>query len=327
MKKSLKIVLITAVVFVLVVGLVMVALRIAGHRMSDPLQIESYQTTNQYIKKETDKIAHRCGAGIAPQESLLAMKTCIERDDIQVDMYEFDLRITKDKELVVFHDITLDKTTDAEIIFGEKDIKVCDMTLNDLKKLNVGAKFVDENGETPYASLEKVPDELRILTLQEALDYLTSQGVERFSIECKDKGELGLDATTLLYNELKARDLLDTTIYSSFDKEVSTFAKETYPDMTISNNDAQAFELYVAAITNDEDYVPPCTVFQVPYTDKYLNIGVNFGSAKVINFAHKNNIAVHYWTVNDAQRMEYLQSIGADGIMTDYPDLLTKTLK
>ena len=55
--------------------------------------------------------------------------------------------------------------------------------------------------------------------------------------------------------------------------------------------------------------------------------GINLGTAQVINYAHSHNVAIHYWTVNDADRMAYLTSIRADGIMSDYPDLLSETLR
>ena len=47
---------------------------------------------------------------------------------------------------------------------------------------------------------------------------------------------------------------------------------------------------------------------------------------EAVNFAHKNNIAVHYWTINDAEKMKFLQSIGADGIITDIPDVAYEVL-
>lgn len=46
-------------------------------------------------------------------------------------------------------------------------------------------------------------------------------------------------------------------------------------------------------------------------------------TAQVINYAH---VALHYWTINDADRMAYLASIRADGIMSGYPDLLCAPL-
>jgi glycerophosphoryl diester phosphodiesterase len=42
----------------------------------------------------------------------------------------------------------------------------------------------------------------------------------------------------------------------------------------------------------------------------------------MVDAAHSQNLAVHYWTINDIAEMEHLISIGADGIMTDYPHRL-----
>ena len=56
---------------------------------------------------------------------------------------------------------------------------------------------------------------------------------------------------------------------------------------------------------------------QIPTTD----YTVNLGTSRVVNYAHKHNIAVQYWTINDPAEMARLQSIGADAIMTDVPDL------
>lgn len=64
-------------------------------------------------------------------------------------------------------------------------------------------------------------------------------------------------------------------------------------------------------------------VLQVPL-DRYI---VNLGTSKLINYAHKNNIAVHYWTINDKKKMSFLQSIGADGIITDIPDVAYGVLR
>ena len=47
---------------------------------------------------------------------------------------------------------------------------------------------------------------------------------------------------------------------------------------------------------------------------------VNLGTSRLVNYAHKNDIAVQYWTINDPEEMAHLQAIGADAIMTDVPD-------
>ncbi len=323
MKKVFKTVGIILLVIVILLAGVFAVLKISG-RASHTSEIISYETDNVFITGETEKIAHRLGAGIAPEETLLAMETCLNDEDISVDIFEFDLRLTADKQLVLIHDLELDETSDAKEVFGEQGLTVREMTLEQLSALNMGAKFVDEDGSLPYA--ESSLEELRILTLSDALDRLCEAGIRRMSIEIKDEGEIGMEGVDLLYAELSQRDLLDSVVFSSFKTDVSAYAAEKYPDLIRSNTDAEAIKFYLAAMTGDEDYVPPCSIYQFPYTKKYLTMGVNFASAKVINYAHSRNIAVHYWGVNSEETMIYLESLGVDGVMTDYPDLLTETL-
>lgn len=61
---------------------------------------------------------------------------------------------------------------------------------------------------------------------------------------------------------------------------------------------------------------------QIPTTD-YV---VNLGTSRMVNYAHKYDIAVQYWTINDSGEMARLQAIGADAIMTDVPDLGAQVL-
>ena len=58
------------------------------------------------------------------------------------------------------------------------------MTLEELKKLNIGVSFVDKDGNTPYKDLhgDDVPDNLRILTLEEFLDYTQNRGDFKYII-------------------------------------------------------------------------------------------------------------------------------------------------
>ncbi|MBE6949527.1 MAG: hypothetical protein E7456_06755 [Ruminococcaceae bacterium] len=86
-------------------------------------------------------------------------------------------------------------------------------------------------------------------------------------------------------------------------------------------------KFYIAAITNSDSYEPPCSVLQIPFCDEYLKYGINLGTATVVNYAHEHDMAVQYWTVNDPEEMEYLISIGADCIMTDYPDRLSAVIE
>ena len=88
----------------------------------------------------------------------------------------------------------------------------------------------------------------------------------------------------------------------------------------------EVLNFWLVALTNSKSYEPPCSVLQIPFCEPYLNYGVNLGTATVINYAHAHDMAVQYWTINDPQDMAYLLSMGADCIMTDYPDVLYRVM-
>ena len=56
------------------------------------------------------------------------------------------------------------------------------------------------------------------------------------------------------------------------------------------------------------------------------DMGINLGTAQVINYAHSHDMAIQYWTINNEEDMRYLVSMGADCIMTDYPDKLYRVM-
>ena len=64
---------------------------------------------------------------------------------------------------------------------------------------------------------------------------------------------------------------------------------------------------------------------QVP-TSYDLGITINLDKKALIKRAHRRNIAVQYWTINDADEMRELIELGCDAIMTDNPILLKQVL-
>ena len=291
------------------------------HR-SDPKNRKQYETSNPFITGQTAISAHRSGAGDFPEETLAAFRGCAENPDFQVDYFEFDLHMTADDILVLSHDSTLDRVSDAAAVFGAENVLVRDKTLAELKHLNMAAQFVSGAGEAPYADLhgDDVPDELRILSLDEVLDYLTAAGDYHYIIEIKDGGEVGLAAADQLYATLAARGLLDRVIVGSFRDEVASYITANYPDMHRSASPEEVAQFYFAALTGKRDFTCSYDVLQLPFGDAESSFGINLGTATVINFAHANDLAIQYWTVNSEKDMTYLASIGADDQCTDDPD-------
>lgn len=298
--------------------------------------IPNENATNTYINEylDPDISAHRSGAGIAPQNTKMAFETVLENtDEYGVDTFEFDVQITKDGELIIMHDLTYDATSNAVEYFGHENVYAADLTLEEAKVLNMGENF-ELNGEYPYRGLrgDDIPDNLRIATCEEIIDMIEAndEGKEyNYIIEIKSRHEDGYRAADKLRELIIEKDILDRTIWASSKQEVADYMKTTYPDMPRSADTLEVLEFYLYARMNwdlndaDVSYI----ALQIPHRTNVLSNLANIGTRKVINYAHKYNIAVQYWTINDYEDAEYLINNGADCIMSDYPDMVYEAVE
>ena len=295
--------------------------KLITHQWQD--EPKTYDTTNRYITElgDTMILAHRAGRRLFPQGTMMAFEGCANSETFKTDFFEFDVRITKDDKLIILHDDTLDEVSNATEYFGKTENYPKDYTYEELRNLNMGEFFKDADGNMPYNGLrdKEIPDNLRITTAEDALKFVESYGGYYYSIEIKDSGESGLKAADILYGILRDMNLLDKVIVASFNKDVILYIEENYPDLYRSAYNMEAAKLFIDSIfnINRPDGYYKFDVLQVP-PDKYI---ANMGTSKLINYAHKNNVAVQYWTINDTEKMLFLQSIGADGIITDTPDV------
>lgn len=322
MKKICKILLKVFLSLVVLILIVFLLWLLQYFHKSNPKNRIIYETTNTDIYKDTKISAHRSGAGVYPEETMLAFEACL--NNYNVDYFEFDLHITKDDVLILLHDATLDRTSNCEEVFGETNVYSETKTFAELQKLNMGIKFVDDNGNTPYKDIqdEEILSKLKIVSLDQVLDFLTSKGSFKYLIEIKNKGELGKRAADLLYEVLKQRQLFDDVILGCFNKDVPKYVDMKYPEIKRGANIDEVIDFVIACLVNDKDFNPQYTVLQLPYNNLVFSRGVNFGLVSFINYAHKNNLAVQYWTINNSKDMQYLKSVGADCIMTDYPNIV-----
>lgn len=268
--------------------------------------------------------AHRAGSLVAPENTMMAFEQCIAREDFDVDVFEFDLHITSDGELILLHDDELDRTSNAVEVFGHKKVLASECTYEELSRLNMGYNFEDEDGNYPFRDFEVVPDNLRVVKLGTVLDYLESVGDFDYIIEIKNGDDLGRLAADKLYAELSARGIVDKVAFGTFQGEISEYVDEKYPDLTRSAGIVEVLQFYWYYIYNvdlskhDIGY----EVLQIPFRLVILNLG----KKSLIDYAHSYGIAVQYWTINDPDDIEYLASIGADCIISDSPDVAYKLL-
>lgn len=315
---------IAVIVLVLLALLALGAYLAVSHDYSDEPPASVAGCANPHIASDgvTRVSAHRSGGGIAPENTLMAFKNCVEDEGFDVDLFEFDLHITSDGELVLLHDETLDRTSDAVEHFGHADVRPSEQTYAELHELNMGEGFTTDSGETPYKGLrgDEIPDDLRIMRAQDVFSYLGSQGDFDYIIEIKDSGELGYAACDKLYSLLQEFSLLDDAVIGTFNAEVTEYMETNYPDMLRSASVSEVAGFFVDMLLGrdrPEGYYR-FEALQIPLT--YYDF-IYLGSTRLINRAHEYDIAVQYWTINDAETVELLSSRGADAIMTDYPDM------
>ncbi len=297
---------------------------------------EPETSENQFITAygETGISAHRSGAGIAPQNTMMAFEKVLnESDKYGVNTYEFDVQVTKDGKLIILHNMTYDATSNAVEAFGRENVYANELTYEEAMVLNMGENF-ELDGEYPYRGLrgEDIPQNLKVPLCEDVIKYIeqNSNGKKyNYIIEIKSEGEDGKVAADELQRIIKENGLTERAIWASFNMDVCDYMRDTYPEILRSASIVEVLQFYIYARMDwdldlaDVSYV----ALQIPYGDSAAGGIINLATRKVINYAHKYNIAVQYWTINDAEAVEYLINNNADCIMTDYPDMAYEVLK
>lgn len=300
----------------------------------------TYNGNNPYIQigKNCEVAAHRAGSTLAPENTLAAMDACVNSPGYKCDILEFDLHMTKDNQLILLHDDTLDRTSNACEFFKEEKVYASSKTLKQLQQLNMAENF-QKNGKYEYmldGKLTKtrglrgndIPEKFKIATLDQVFDYLkldTDGKNLRFIIEIKDGGNLGRLATDKLYKTMVDRKIIDRAIVGTFESEITRYMDKKYPDIHRSAGVYEFLSFYLSFTFNvDLSGVNlGYDVMEIPYKQ----FVVNFGHKSMIDYAHKYGIALQFWTVNDGEEMQELIDAGADAIITDNPKLTYDLVK
>ncbi len=253
-----------------------------------------------YIRSNRPMVmAHRGDSLVFPENSLPAFRQACEQD---IDCLETDIHLTRDGEIVLFHDYCLDRVTGAE---G----KIAQCTLAELKMLDIGEKFQAPDGTFPFRGTG-----LQIQTLEEVLNTFT--GI-KFNIDIKS---FNIKAPYILAKKLKELGAEDRVMVGSFLQwQVCLFRRAS--DVPTSAGPAEIVFFLAHALVN-RPFKAPYYALQVPVKANILPIV----TAETVSFAHANNIAVHVWTINEKEQMRELLNLGVDGIFTDKPQQLLEVI-
>jgi glycerophosphoryl diester phosphodiesterase len=269
-------------------------------------------------------VAHRGASAYAPEHTIDAYKLALAQG---ADYVEQDLAVTKDGVLVCIHDLTLERTTNAEEVFpdrfvedntGAKPLKrwlVGDFTLAEIKTLDAGSWF------------DKKFAEARIPTFQEAIDLV--KGKAGLYPELKDPEfyrQRGVSPEKLLAEALKKNSLPDTktpVIIQSFDDTTLKHLSTDLPSVP---------RVFLVEPQAAERVDSPEKLKEIATWATGVGPNKMIVSARpdVVEWAHAAGLTITPWTFRSSntgsfpnvrtEMEKFLYEYGVDAVFTDNPD-------
>ena len=233
-------------------------------------------------------IAHRGASGHAPENTLASFQRAVE---LGAGFIETDLHLTRDARFVAIHDATLERTTNGR---GN----VHDFTLAELRELDAGMWFDRE------FMGQQIP------TLEEILEFANKHDVI-FYLEIKYDAAWGMHHA--LVGAIQKAQTAARTIIISFDE--GTLKALQQADSTIM--------IGLLIDKARKDGVKAATQLGA----RQLCPKASLVTRDLVERAHRVDVQVATWTVDDSNSMRTMVDAGVDGIMTDFPDRLQAVLE
>jgi len=239
--------------------------------------------------------AHRGGAALRPENTLEAFAHGLA---LGADGLELDVHLSRDREVVVIHDATVDRTTNAT---GP----VAALTAADLGRLDAGWTFAPADGH-PYRG--------RGLGVPGLFDVLQRLPAVPVIVEMKANDAELAERTVAAVRRAGAADRV---VLGSFLRVPMRRARALAPDLpTSATREEVRWALYRSRIGWNVSR-RPYQVLQVPQTRGATDVL----SPRFIRAAHACGLVVQVWTVDDPLDMQRLIAWGVDGLITDRPDV------
>ena len=284
--------------------------------------------SNPWVERTRLCIAHQGGELEAPSSTLYAMRRAVA---LGADALELDVHATADGQLVVLHDPTLERTTDAT---G----RVAESTLAEVQQADAAHWFVPDAGvvhgrpasdyplrgvatgdtEPPAGS---TPADFTVPALADVFEAFPSTLI---NLDIKATAPEVSPYEALLADLIAAHDRVDATMVASFHDTALASFRAYAPAAWTSAGPDEVYAFYEAvtagrAVDVDLRYA----ALQVPRT---------FGDIAVVTpafvaAAHDAGLAVHVWTIDDEPTMRSLLDLPVDGVVTNRPTLLREVLR
>jgi len=248
-------------------------------------------------------IAHRGFSRLAPENTVPAFELALAAG---ADLVEFDVRSSRDGQLVVVHDHELDRTTDAKRRWGRRHNRVDAKTGSEIRALDAGTWFHRTFGGV------KVP------LLSEALTTIGKRSVPL--IERK-----GGNATAYV-SFLRENNLVNNVIVQSFDWEFLRMLHEEEPRLVLGALGPARLLAGGRKPFGISRKLNAGWLTQVHNTGARIVVWTRKVSKGSMRLAHERGLKVWVYTINEVKLARRLVGAGVDGVITNDPTLMRKAL-
>ncbi|PTQ52731.1 MAG: Glycerophosphoryl diester phosphodiesterase [Brockia lithotrophica] len=234
--------------------------------------------------------AHRGASQDAPENTLSAFREALRQG---ADGIEFDVQLTRDGVPVVFHDATLERTTQAKGFVYEWEWE-------DLTRLDAGSWFSADFRD------ERIP------SLEEVLRWVRMTGL-RLNVELKNEsGRFDRLSLGKIVDLLRKYDLVERTVVSSFDHALLAVLAREFPEL-------RRGALCFARLYRPEVYAEALGADLHPF---FLGV-----TSDLVSALHARGRAVRPFPVNDGSLARSFAAMGVDAVITDRPGELRSSLE
>ena len=236
---------------------------------------------NVGIITRTQVTAHRGFSRVAPENTMPAFQAAL---DSGADYIELDVQLTRDGQLVVFHDDTIERTTNGRGV-------LTNYTYEQLQAFSAGAWF-GKDGEF---------SDVKIPLFDEVLDLVGRDIL--LNIEIKRSGNVNATAEKVV-ELIEAHGIEDSCYVTSFSYPALKKVKKLNPKIKTG---------LIANLATATSYS------HLPYIDA-VSMNYLFVNQSVVNSAHHNGKRIFVWTVDRQSEMQKMMALGVDNIITNRPD-------
>jgi glycerophosphoryl diester phosphodiesterase len=268
---------------------------------------------NPYLERSPIVFAHQGGAREAPSSTRFAIAQAIAQG---VDGIELDVHQSLDGVLVVCHDPTVDRTTNGH---GA----IASLTWDELAELDAAYAFVPGDGTvadldpSAYPLRGRAPQEsdLGFARLSDVLEETRGLIV---NLDIKQSAPAVPAYEVALAALLRAHERTDAIVASFNDDSLEAF-RVAAPEVATVPGMRETTEFVQAIVTGSpvNERLARHVALQVPPRIA----GVRLVDERFVLGAHRAGLAVHVWTVDEADEMKALLELGVDGIMSDRPSV------